>query len=75
MVGDLAHEDVGPELLDLVADDLVTIIMIISVLPRGVVTWSMVEPGLRASLVWTEVSVMAPGTRLMRWVAVCRSAL
>ena len=39
------------------------------------VTWSMVEPGLRASLVWTEVSVMAPGTRLMRWVAVCRSAL
>ena len=28
MVGDLAHEDVGPQLLDLVADDLVTIMII-----------------------------------------------
>ena len=35
----------------------------------------MVDPGERESLVWALVSVMEPGTRLMRWVAVCRSAL
>ena len=39
------------------------------------ITWSMVDPGERESLVWALVSGMEPGTRLMRWVAVCRSAL
>ena len=35
----------------------------------------MVDPGERESLVWALVSGMEPGTRLMRWVAVCKSAL
>ena len=39
------------------------------------ITWSMVDPGERESLVWALVSGMEPGTRLMRWVAVCKSAL
>ena len=46
-----------------------------SSLTSWLMTWSMVEPGEREARVWALVSVREPGTRLMRWVAVCRSAL